>query len=64
MLWKMGGLPDDGLLAIDLNGDGVINTGAELFGNETELADGTKAANGFLGLAANQPLWHDEQLVA
>jgi hypothetical protein len=37
----------DGLLVYDRNADGVIGTGAELFGNQTLLADGTKAANGF-----------------
>ncbi|KXS47256.1 MAG: Hemolysin-type calcium-binding protein [Marinobacter sp. T13-3] len=42
--------PDDGLLALDINGDGEINSGAELFGNHTRLTDGTSAANGFLAL--------------
>ncbi|WP_024850844.1 calcium-binding protein [Hydrogenovibrio kuenenii] len=42
---------DDGLLVWDRNGDGEINSGSELFGNETVLGDGTKADNGFLALA-------------
>ncbi|MCU7904910.1 MAG: hypothetical protein KZQ76_03480, partial [Candidatus Thiodiazotropha sp. (ex Epidulcina cf. delphinae)] len=42
---------DDGFLARDTNGDGVINSGAELFGNETLLADGSSASNGFEALA-------------
>ena len=41
---------DDGLLVRDLNGNGTIDTGAELFGSETKLANGTKAANGFEAL--------------
>ncbi len=42
---------EDGLLVRDLNNNGAIDTGAELFGNNTVLATGQKAANGFLALA-------------
>ncbi|MFH0785094.1 MAG: hypothetical protein V2B20_24495, partial [Pseudomonadota bacterium] len=42
---------DDGLLALDKNGDGQITGGTELFGNHTILASGGKAANGFSALA-------------
>jgi len=42
----------DGLLAIDLNLDGVINSGAELLGSGTPLANGSKAADGWAALAA------------
>ncbi|PUE10683.1 hypothetical protein B9Z33_11065 [Limnohabitans sp. T6-20] len=41
----------DGLLAMDLNKDGKINSGAELFGNSTLLADGQKATTGWTALA-------------
>ncbi|MFH0824623.1 MAG: calcium-binding protein [Pseudomonadota bacterium] len=41
----------DGLLALDRNGDGQINNGAELFGSETVLRRGEKATNGFAALA-------------
>jgi len=42
---------DDGLLVMDRNGDGRINDAKELFGNETILENGAKAANGFQALA-------------
>lgn len=42
---------DDGLLVRDLNGDGRISSGAELFGNHTRLQNGSLAANGFAALA-------------
>ncbi|MGH8488357.1 MAG: calcium-binding protein [Gammaproteobacteria bacterium] len=41
---------DDGLLVLDRDGNGTIDSGAELFGNETVLADGSKASNGFEAL--------------
>jgi len=43
--------PKDGLLAIDLNEDGVINDGSELFGTSTMLKDETLARSGFEALA-------------
>ena len=42
----------DGLLAIDLNGDGQINSGAELFGDHTQLPNGSLAKDGWHALAA------------
>jgi EF hand len=42
----------DGVLAIDLNGDGQINSGAELFGSSTILTNGTHAKDGWAALAA------------
>lgn len=41
----------DALLAIDLNGNGLIDSGFELFGNNTKLDDGSNAGNGFRALA-------------
>lgn len=41
---------DDGLLVRDLNGNGAIDSGRELFGSETLLANEQKAANGFEAL--------------
>ncbi|GAB2884049.1 hypothetical protein GCM10027180_12950 [Microbulbifer echini] len=42
--------PDDGFLVYDLDGDGRITSGAELFGNHTILDNGEKAEHGFLAL--------------
>lgn len=42
---------DDGLLVWDRNGNGFIDDGSELFGNNTALDTGSKAANGFAALA-------------
>jgi len=42
--------PDDGILARDLNANGTIDSGRELFGSETLLSSGQKAANGFEAL--------------
>ena len=39
-------------IAIDLDGDGAITSGAELFGSNTALPGGTTAKNGFEALAA------------
>ena len=41
---------DDGLLVRDLNGNGQIDNGTELFGNNSVLSSGEKAANGFEAL--------------
>ena len=41
----------DGLLVFDRNGDGKVNSGAELFGNYTPLAGGGNAVHGFHALA-------------
>lgn len=43
--------PDDGLLVVDLDGDGCITSGAELFGNFTMRSAGQHATEGFDALA-------------
>ena len=42
---------DDGLLVRDINNNGLIDDGTELFGNNSVLSSGEKAANGFEALA-------------
>ena len=42
---------DDGLLVRDINNDGIINDGKELFGDQTILSNGQKASNGFQALS-------------
>ena len=42
---------NDGILAIDLNNDEIINDGTELFGDRTLLSNGNYATNGFQALA-------------
>ena len=46
--WVQG---DDAILAYDRNGDGAINDGTEVFGDNTLLASGEPAENGFAALA-------------
>ncbi|MFM7642801.1 MAG: calcium-binding protein [Cyanobium sp.] len=43
--------PNDGLLVLDLNNNGKIDHGGELFGNHTRLSNGDLAKNGFEALA-------------
>ena len=42
---------DDAILVRDLNNNGQIDNGSELFGDQTILSNGEKAANGFEALA-------------
>ncbi len=44
-------LPDDGLLVLDRNGNGVIDDGTELFGDHTPLAGSGFAVDGFAAIA-------------
>jgi uncharacterized repeat protein (TIGR02543 family) len=49
MGWTVAGA-DEAFLWLDRNHDGVVNNGAELFGNFTRLQNGTLARNGFEAL--------------
>ena len=42
---------DDGLLVRDLDGNGTIDSGRELFGDQTRLANGSLAADAYAALA-------------
>jgi hypothetical protein len=52
-IWTSWITQGDGLLVRDLNADGIINNGGELFGEGTVLANGKKAKDGYQAL---QPL--------
>lgn len=41
---------DDAFLVRDVNGNGSIDSGAELFGSATKLRDGSRAADGFVAM--------------
>jgi hypothetical protein len=41
---------NNGLLVRDINRDGIINDGGELFGSGTLLADGSKASDGYMAM--------------
>ena len=43
--------PGDGFLILDINRNGKVDNGSELFGNHTLLDTGVRASNGFLALA-------------
>ncbi|MFM1799137.1 MAG: hypothetical protein RLZZ117_1415, partial [Cyanobacteriota bacterium] len=62
--------PDDGLLILDRNHNGVVDGGAELFGNHTLLDSGKWASDGFIALEMydsnvdqrideQDPIWND-----
>ena len=42
---------EDGILVRDINGNGIIDDGSELFGDNTILNDGSRASTGFAALA-------------
>jgi len=42
---------DDGFLVMDRNGNGTIDNGTELFGDNTQLSNGDTASDGFAALA-------------
>jgi hypothetical protein len=65
--------PGDALLSRDINNNGIIDNGSELFGDSTLLTNGQKATNGFEALAdldsngdgfidLNDPVWNELRL--
>ena len=55
---------DDGFLSIDLNGNGLIDDGGELFGEGTKIIESQnkKASNGFVALAQYDSIEHGGNL--
>ena len=43
--------PEDGFLVLDRNGNGTIDNGGELFGDQVQLENGSKSSSGFEALA-------------
>ncbi|MEO1083745.1 MAG: hypothetical protein AAFY88_05840, partial [Acidobacteriota bacterium] len=49
LTWSAAGSPD-GFLALDRNGNGLIDDGSEIFGSGTPLSSGVRAPHGYVAL--------------